>query len=88
MKNNQVITYQVVNSVADFEGTDPYDLPVLYKSIDCSALDSLFRSLEGGAISFNYSDSHIEINSDGYLTIEPVQPNQEATDALRSPHTR
>lgn len=70
--HRQVCT-QIVQAVADLEGTDPCELTPLYEFIDPDALEALFAPTieheRRGQVEFSYHGYHITIAVDTHHTI-------------------
>ncbi|MBX0296705.1 HalOD1 output domain-containing protein [Haloarcula nitratireducens] len=60
----------VLASVSSFESTAITDLPLLYETIDPDSLEAILTSHADMCVSFDYSDSRIEIYDDEFLIVE------------------
>lgn len=61
----------VVSAVADSEGTDPTELPPLYRAIDPDVLDSLIED-RSVAVSFEYYGYSIAFDRAGTVELTPI----------------
>lgn len=63
--------YAVVSAVAEAEGVDPVDLPALYETIDPEALNDLFLSDPGTAITveFRYAGYSVTVRGGGTVEV-------------------
>lgn len=69
------ISVQVVEKIAETEGTDPIDLnPPLHSVIDAEALQHLFDSMPNeskpGRVSFEYNGYTVEVVADETVQVE------------------
>jgi len=71
------MTVAVVEAVSSFENCETTELPPLYRVVDTDALDSLFGAGPGASgdrgctVSFEFSDSHVTIESSERIVVEP-----------------
>jgi hypothetical protein len=78
LKRNESVSEAVVDVVSRSENCEPTSLPPLTDAVDPDALNHLFHSRSGGVgsrtghISFVYSDSHVSIDHNEYITAEPI----------------
>lgn len=70
-EQSELVSTNVVLSVAAIEGTAPTSLPPLATTIDPEALDNLFVGDVRGRISFTYTGYDVTIHGDGRLEIVP-----------------
>lgn len=65
------ICNEVVQLVAEAEGTDPVDLtPPLFEVVDPAALESLFADKQAlGKVVFNYKSHEVSVFPDGYISV-------------------
>lgn len=70
----------VLQSVAEYTGTDVLDLPPLYDVIDPDALEKVTQKMERGEISFDYADLEITVSAEGTVGVtEPSRVSPTAT---------
>lgn len=73
--NDEAISQQVVEAVADATGVDPLDLPPLYDSIDPDALDALFShadsSLSITELRFELEGCEVLVRGSGEIVVTP-----------------
>lgn len=71
MPETQVaIPERVIQHVAETNGRDPLELPILQDAIDPDALETFIDEIQAGHVSFTYADEEITITTDGEGTIE------------------
>lgn len=66
-ESEATLTENVVEFVAEAEGTDPLNLPPLYATVDPDHLDSVFRSGTTGRIMFEYCGYRLAVDSNGQV---------------------
>lgn len=76
--SNESVSMAVVKVVSMAEQRDPTSLPPLTNAVDPNALNNLFApgASDGqsrtGNVSFVYSDSHVSVDHNEYITVEPA----------------
>ncbi|SFR74630.1 hypothetical protein SAMN04487947_4121 [Halogeometricum rufum] len=70
-ERSELVSTNVVLSVAAIENVEPTELPPLASTIDPDALDSLFVEDVSGRISFSYAGYDVTIHAGGRLEIVP-----------------
>lgn len=68
-KMGESVTHEIVDRVAAKEGVNPVELPLLYDTVEPTALQAL-TTTEGISIRFTYSGHQVLIR-DGGVTIDP-----------------
>ncbi|QLD89621.1 hypothetical protein HWV07_11505 [Natronomonas salina] len=61
---------RVVHRVAETQGRDPLELPILEDVIDPDALETVIEEMPTGEVSFTYAGQEVTITSDGEITLE------------------
>ena len=75
MAQDHDIGLQIVEAVAEQEGTDPLEVtPPLHDVVDAEALEALVRSGEGIAVSFVYAGYVVHVDGPDSVRARP-QPN-------------
>ena len=64
------VSEAVLASVSSFESTAISDLPLLYETVDPDSLETILTSHADICVSFDYSDSRIEIYDGEFLTVK------------------
>lgn len=73
--DNSSLTMALINAIADQEDVDPTELnPPLFDVLDPEALDSLFRTTEGG-VTFTYLEYAVAVQSDGTVELRERDTN-------------
>ena len=76
--DSQPISQTVVLAVAEATGDDAMELPPLYDTIDPDALNELFDSSTGGAITrsgrveFTYASCDVTVHADERVAVSPI----------------
>lgn len=88
MAENQSLTVEIVETVAEETGRDPTSLPPIHDYIDTDALDRLFESTKThdrrqGQIDFTYSEHVITVTVDGDYTIEVDEKSEREPQTMR-----
>ncbi|WP_363464448.1 HalOD1 output domain-containing protein [Halogeometricum borinquense] len=68
-RESELISTNIVLTVAAIEETEPTELPPLATTIDPDALDNLFTEDSSGRVTFSYTGYEITIHNDGGLEI-------------------
>lgn len=64
------LTERVVRTVAREKGTDPLELPSLYRALDGNSLENLVDELdEGETVVFRYVGKRVTVSSTGSIQI-------------------
>ncbi|QLD90356.1 hypothetical protein HWV07_15455 [Natronomonas salina] len=61
---------RVVHRVAETQGRDPLELPVIDDAINPDALEKVINEMTAGEVSFAYAGQEVTITSDGEITLE------------------
>ncbi|MDS0300448.1 hypothetical protein NDI76_17000 [Halogeometricum sp. S1BR25-6] len=73
-EHSELVSTNVVLSIAAIEGVEPTGLPPLGAAVDPDALDDLIGEGEMcGSISFRYAGYEVTIHSDGRLEVVSVR---------------
>ncbi|ADQ69371.1 hypothetical protein C499_12400 [Halogeometricum borinquense DSM 11551] len=70
-EQSELISTNIVLTIAAIEETEPTELPPLATTIDPDALDNLFTEDSSGHVTFSYTGYEITIHNDGSLEIVP-----------------
>lgn len=66
---------RVIHRVAETQGRDPLELPILEDVIDPDALERVIDEMPAGEVSFTYAGQEVTITSDGEITLEESPVN-------------
>lgn len=65
-----MISNRILFKIAEREGVDPTDLPILAETIDPDALESLIKSLsDNGSVNFRYYGYDVQVTGDGDIDL-------------------
>lgn len=70
-ERSELVSTNVVLSVAAIEGVEPTGLPPLATAVDPDALDDLFAGDVRGSVSISYAGYEVTIHGDGRVEIVP-----------------
>lgn len=70
-ERSELVSTNVVLSVAAIENAEPTELPPLASTVDPDALDSLFADGVSGRISFSYAGYDVTVHAGERLEIVP-----------------
>lgn len=73
--SSPTVTYRVVQSVAEYDDTDPLDLPPLYHTIDPDVLEANIQSTNEGEIHFQYAGYSVTVYDDGIVDVSNSTPS-------------
>lgn len=75
-EQSELVSTNIVMSVAAVEESEPTELPPLASSVDPDALDDLFGDGVCGRVSFSYAGYEVTIRGEGRLEITPEAPRR------------
>lgn len=78
------VSEELIRAVAVLDDAAPTELAILADVIDPEALDALFQSRSDGVprdtpghVQFEYNDHHVQITTDGTITIDSAGPARD-----------